>query len=206
MKKGSMIKEAWTMKNEQGSMINDEWAMKIWTKYARQHGSSMTLEEDKYEDEAIQTFIQTEGCTDSSTEDQQSCQPPPADQHTLQLLHRTNRNIPGDTKGSFGISIHGPCFHGPRNLLTIMGRLQETVQKVGCSTELLSESNTCLADQHTLQTSSRANVYLFGDIRSSYGISTHGPYDHGWRCLLKNTKDAQELLLKVEGSAGSTAK
>ena len=143
------------------------------------HGSSMTLEEDKYEDEAIQTFIQTEGCTDSSTEDQQSCQPPPADQHTLQLLHRTNRNIPGDTKGSFGISIHGPCFHGPRNLLTIMGRLQETVQKVGCSTELLSESNTCLADQHTLQTSSRANVYLFGDIKSSYGISTHGPYDHG---------------------------
>ena len=67
------------------------------------HGFSMTLEEDTHEDEAEQVLIQKLDCTDSSTEDQQhkqSCQPPPADQHTLQLFHRGNLSIPGDTKGS----------------------------------------------------------------------------------------------------------
>ena len=104
----------------------------------------MTLEEDKYEDEAIQTFIQTEGCTDSSTEDQQSCQPPPADQHTLQLLHRTNRNIPGEPRvvleslymGLAFMSKEPPNYHGktPRNSTEggLFNRIAVRIKHMSC--------------------------------------------------------------------------
>ena len=43
------------------------------------------------------------------------------DQATLSSQPRSAQSTVEDVEGRFGISLHGPCCHGPRTLLTIMG-------------------------------------------------------------------------------------
>ena len=103
------------------------------------HGSSMTLEEDKHEDEANQVLTQRlQDCT-KGKQNKQNCQPPPADQQTLQPFHRANLSIPGDTKGRIRISMHGPYYHGPRFLLKIIEDAQGMMLKLGCSADSTAE-------------------------------------------------------------------
>ena len=103
------------------------------------HGLSMTLEEDKHKDEANQVLTQTlQDCTEGK-QNKQDCQPPPADQQTLQPFQRAKLCILGDTKGRIGISIHGPYCHGQRCLLKITEDAQEMMLKVGCSANSTAE-------------------------------------------------------------------
>ena len=44
------------------------------------------------------------------------------DQATLSSQPRSAQSTVEDVEGRFGSSLHGPCCHGPRTLLTIMGR------------------------------------------------------------------------------------
>ena len=68
--------------------------------------------------------------TDQEKSDMQQSLINLADQATLTEPSRQNLRSWDDVEGRNGISIHGPCCHGPRVLLTFMGRAQETGPKV----------------------------------------------------------------------------
>ena len=54
----------------------------------------------------------------------------PADQGTLQGLARSDLTCLGDMEDQNEISIHGPCYHDPRSLLSITRDPQEMGLKV----------------------------------------------------------------------------
>ena len=108
------------------------------------HGSSMTLEVEKQEDDIKQGKEGLQTLQDI-TKNQPDCQPQePVDQQTLQPSPRANLRIPGDIKDRIGISIHGPYCHGPRCLLSIAEDTQEMMLKVGCSAAVSSEQLSIL--------------------------------------------------------------
>ena len=58
----------------------------------------------------------------------------PTDQATLTGQPSCDRSSGEDVEGRIGISLHGPCCHGPRILLTITGSAQKIKAKVVQST------------------------------------------------------------------------
>ena len=85
------------------------------------------MEDGRYDEEQQETTTEQ---TEITTDQNHQLLIEPADQKTLQGLARSDLSCLGDMEGKSRIPIHGPCYHGPRSLLTITGDPQEKRLKV----------------------------------------------------------------------------
>lgn len=104
-------------------------------------GSSMVLEEDEHENEIHKDSQVVEGqsyidsITNNITRGSHSCTDEPTDQQSLHPLHSADLCTFGDTKGRYGISMHGFYYQGPRPPPTTLGEHPEIELKVIGSTK-----------------------------------------------------------------------
>ena len=170
-------------------------------------GSIMIHTRSKNEEQSNEAYSINE--TESTTEKEEQklkatakqSQTETCKQQTLHVLSRASMDTLGSIEGTNGISTHGTSYHGPRDLLSNIRRLQEAELKVTHSTATTHQGWAEIDDQQTLRTCARTSLDSLEDSKDRNEIFTLGSIYHDSRILLPAIGRTQEEWTKVAQSA-----